>query len=119
VAWYRSPSCARLLVERDAFGSFHGKEGWKLVHHAAKWGNPEVLEAVLKHPSFERCSKTVLKDSAADIARANGTFKDGCKELLLEYDSKGKRPPRHVAPPVLEGGATQAEARFCHVAVMR
>ena len=78
------------------WGDFHGKNGWSLVHHAALWGDADVLEAVLKHHTFRRGARTRKGESAADIAKsagsgsADGNWTGRVKELLLEYDSRGR-----------------------------
>jgi ankyrin repeat protein len=87
---YKSSASAKLLVENNAIGDFHGKDGWDLVHHASKWGNADVLEAVLKHPTFLRGARTPKAESAADIAKAEGNWKGKVRQLLKEYDSKGQ-----------------------------
>jgi ankyrin repeat protein len=107
----RSSACARILLEIDALGDFHGKDGWSLVHHAADWGDADVLQAVLKHRTFRRGAKTRKGESAADIARsagsgsADGNWTGRVKELLLEYDSRGR-----IARPAQEQMLIQLEA---------
>jgi ankyrin repeat protein len=92
----KSSACASILLEIDALGDFHGKDGWSLVHHAALWGDADVLEAVVKHRTFRRGARTRKGESAADIAKsagggtADGNWKGIVKELLLEYDSRGR-----------------------------
>jgi ankyrin repeat protein len=107
---HKSASCAKLLVEENAIGDFDGKDGWRLVHHAANWGNAGVLETVLKHPSYRRGLHTSQGQSAADVAKAAGTWKPGmAKELLLEYDSKGKRAAGPEPPPALKRESRSSE----------
>jgi ankyrin repeat protein len=94
---HESAAAAKLLIESDAIGDFHGKDGWALVHHAAIWGDADVLEAVLRHPNFRRGTKTPDGKSAADLAKSArdksleaGNFKGRTKQLLKEYDSIGQ-----------------------------
>lgn len=103
---HKSPCCAKLLLERDALGSFHGHNGWELVHYAADLGHPDLLETVLKQPTFRRNSKTSDGRSAADIAKDAGTWPGRCRDLLREYDSKGKKAPGYITPPAeVDAGA--------------
>ena len=102
---HQSAACAKLFIENDALGDFHGKDGWSLVHHAAKWGDADVLEAVLKHSSFRRGAKTPAHESAADLAKSVCKWDGRVKRLLKEYDSRGR-----VAAPsqvVVSGGGGQ------------
>jgi ankyrin repeat protein len=103
---HSSTTCAKLLIEHDAIRGFPGKEGWALVHHAALWGDAEVLEAVLKHRSFRRGARTPDGASAADLAKSANKWYGRVRELLKEYDSKGQ-----VAPSAHEAKASHVQAR--------
>lgn len=45
-----SPDCALTLLAHAEVGDMVGQNGWAAVHHAAKLGDSEVLEAVLSKP---------------------------------------------------------------------
>ena len=87
---HKSAASAKLLVENDAHADFHGKHGWSLVHHAAKWGHADVLEAVLRHTTFCRGAKTPEGHSAADLAKSVSKWSGRAKQLLKEFDSRGR-----------------------------
>ena len=109
---YKSAACAKLLIENDAVGGFHGKDGWSLVHHAAKWGDADVLEAVLRHSTFRRGAKTPNGESAADLAKSVCKWNGTVKRLLKEYDSRGR-----VAAPSQVEKAFQSEVRAEYMSI--
>jgi ankyrin repeat protein len=85
---HRGRSCVRYLLERQNSGySVAGKDGWSAIHHAAKWGDADILKAVLTHPQFKRGQKTADGKSAEQIAKEGCMWKDKVKELLKRYDS--------------------------------
>jgi ankyrin repeat protein len=86
----KSRDCVRFLLDRSDSGySVAGKDGWFAIHHATKWGDAEILEAVLTHPQFKRGQKTADGKSAELIAKeaCNLTWKGKVRELLKRYDS--------------------------------
>ena len=78
---------AMTLVGLDYVGDIVGQDGWAAVHHAAKLGNTEVLEAILKHPSFVKGMKTIDGKTAEVVAMEAGNWCGTVKELLRMYDS--------------------------------
>ncbi|KAF3491416.1 Ankyrin repeat protein [Arthroderma uncinatum] len=79
--------CAMTLLELDVVGDIVGQNGWTAVHHATKLGNADLLEAVLKHPSFVKGMKTDDGKTAQDIAMEAGTWCGRVKDLLRKYNS--------------------------------
>jgi len=69
---HSSIKCVRLLLKRPDAGCIPGKDGWSAVHYAAKWGNEEILESVLTHPSFKRRQLTV--GSSVQSSQDSGLF---------------------------------------------
>ena len=63
-----------------------GKDGWAPVHYAAKIGDPGLLEAVFKHPSFEKGAKTLDLKRANVVAMEAGNWSGRVKELILRHD---------------------------------
>lgn len=51
---HKSPCCAKLLAERDALGSFHGQNGWELVHYAAESGGSRPIGNRVEPPNFSK-----------------------------------------------------------------
>lgn len=82
-----SVECAMLLLELDDVGDVVGQDGWAAVHHAAKLGNADVLEAVLKHSSFVKGMKTIDGKSVDVVAMEAGNWRGKVKELLRRYNS--------------------------------
>ena len=83
----RSRSCALVLLELDDVGDMVGQDGWAAVHHAAKLGDGEVLEAVLHHPRFVRGMKTIDGKTAEEVAMEAGTWCGDIKALLRRHNS--------------------------------
>ena len=90
-----SAACAKVLLERDAYADADGADGRFLVHHAARIGDADFLEAVLGHETFQRSRKTVDGQSSAEVAMAAGMWSGRVKELLLEHDAKVLRTQDH------------------------
>jgi ankyrin repeat protein len=85
---HRSRNCVRYLLERPNSGySVVGKDGWSAIHHAVKWGDADILEAVLTHPQFKRGLKTNDGKSAELIAKEACTWAGRVRELVKRYDS--------------------------------
>ena len=78
---------ARILLELDNVGDTVGQDGWAAVHHAAKMGNADVLEAVLRHPSFVRGMRTIDGKTVEVVAMEAGNWCGKVKELLKRYNS--------------------------------
>jgi len=68
-------------------GNTIGSNGWSAAHFAAKNGDPEVLEAVLKHPSFVKGIKTTDGKTIELVAMEAGTWSGGVKPLVRKYNS--------------------------------
>lgn len=84
---HSSAECAMTLLELDNVGDIVGQDGWAAVHHAAKLGNADVLEAVLKHPSFVKGMKTIDGKTVEVVAMEAGNWSGKVKELLRKYNS--------------------------------
>ena len=82
-----SAECAMTLLELDSVGDIVGQDGWAAVHHAAKMGNANVLEAVLKHSSFVKGMKTIDGKTVEVVAMEAGNWSGKVKELLRTYNS--------------------------------
>lgn len=78
---------ALTLLELDNMGDIVGQDGWAAVHHAAKLGNADVLEGVLKHSSFVRGMKTIDGKTVEVVAMEAGNWCGRVKELLRKYNS--------------------------------
>lgn len=74
--------CARLLIKSNAIGAFDGKDGMRLVHHAAMWGNVEILELAMTHASFQRRHLT-------DTGKVNTRCGHGGTKLGRKSDRAG------------------------------
>ncbi|KAK2871833.1 hypothetical protein FQN49_002776 [Arthroderma sp. PD_2] len=79
--------CAMTLLKLDDVGEIVGQGGWAAVHYATKLGNSDLLEAVLKHPSFVKGMKTDDGKTAQDIAMEAGTWCGQIKDLLRKHNS--------------------------------
>ena len=82
-----SLDCAMILLELDDVGDVVGQGGWTAAHYAAKLGDVELLEAVLKHPSFVRGMKTIDGKTLEVVAMEAGKWCGETKRLLREYNS--------------------------------
>lgn len=82
-----SARCAMTLLEFDKVGDMVGQDGWAAVHHAAKLGNADVLEAVLSHSSFVKGMKTIDGKTVEAVAMEAGNWCGKVKELLRKYNS--------------------------------
>ena len=81
--------CAMTLLEYDDIGDTVSKEGWAPVHYAARIGEPALLEAVCKHPSFMKGTQTMDGKRAEVVAMEAGNWHGKVKELLRQYDYLG------------------------------
>lgn len=82
-----SIECAMVLLEKADVGDIVGQDGWALVHHATKLGNVDVLDAVLRHPSFVKGMKTIDGKTAEVVAMEVGNWSGDVKTLLRKYNS--------------------------------
>ena len=82
-----SVGSAMALLKLNDVGDMVGQDGWAAIHHAAKLGNVDVLEAVLRHPSFVRGMKTIDGQTAEMVAMEAGNWRGRVKELLRRYNS--------------------------------
>ena len=82
-----SVESAMTLLKLDNVGDTVGQDGWTAVHHAAKMGNTDVLEAVLKHPSFVKGRETIDGKTVEVVAMEAGNWCGKVKELLRRYNS--------------------------------
>lgn len=78
---------ALTLLQLDDVGDIIGQDGWAAVHHAAKLGNSDVLEAVLTHSSFVKGMKTIDGKTVEVVAMEAGNWCGRVKELLRKYNS--------------------------------
>ncbi|EER38664.1 ankyrin repeat protein [Histoplasma capsulatum H143] len=84
---HESIDCAAILLELDDVGDIVGQDGWATVHYAAKLGDPILLKAVLKHPTFTRGMKTGDGKTARVIAMEAGHWQGEIKDLLHRYNA--------------------------------
>ncbi|KAL8891204.1 MAG: hypothetical protein Q9215_001718 [Flavoplaca cf. flavocitrina] len=61
-----------LLLKVDDVGDIVGQDGWTAAHHAAKMGDPPMLEAVLRHPSLVKGAKTTDGKTVEVVAMEAG-----------------------------------------------
>ncbi|KAL9611612.1 MAG: hypothetical protein Q9167_003727 [Letrouitia subvulpina] len=85
---HRSRSCALVLLGLDDVGDTVGQDGWNAVHHAAKLGDSEVLEAVLGHRSHVKGMRTIDGKTAEVVAMEAGTWCGEIKTLLRRNNKK-------------------------------
>lgn len=78
---------ATTILKLDDVGDTVGQDGWTAAHHAAKLGNADVLEAVLKHPSFVKGMKTIDGKSIEVVAMDAGTWCGEVKRLVRRYNN--------------------------------
>ena len=79
--------CALTLLKLDDVGDIVGQDGWTAAHHAAKLGDPSVLEAVLRHPSFVKGAKAIDGKTPEVIAMEAGNWCGEVKSLLRTHNS--------------------------------
>ncbi|KAL2376569.1 hypothetical protein RJ035_007940 [Blastomyces gilchristii] len=84
---HESIDCAMILLELDDVGDIVGQDGWAAVHYAAKLGDPSLLKAVLKHPTFARGEKTDDGKTARVVAMESGNWQGEIKDLLNRYNA--------------------------------
>lgn len=80
-------ACAMTILKLDDVGDIVGQDGWTAAHHAAKLGDPSVLEAVLRHPSFVKGAKTIDGKTAEVVAMEAGNWCGEVKTLLRTHNS--------------------------------
>ena len=78
--------CATLLLEYDNVGEPVSNEGWYPIHYAAKLGDADLVERVMKHSSFVRGAKTKDGMRANVVAMKAGTWHGKVKELIRAHD---------------------------------
>lgn len=82
-----SVDSAMTLLELSNVGDIVGQDGWAAVHHAAKLGNADVLEAVLKHSSFVKGMETIDGKTVEVVAMEAGNWCGKVKDLLRRYNT--------------------------------
>ena len=85
--YHQSVECALVLLELEYIGDIVGKNGWAVIHYAAKIGDVDLLEAVMKHPSFVRDMKTADGMTVDSVAMEAGTWCGRVKYLVRKYNS--------------------------------
>ena len=83
-----SRNCALVLLGLKDVGDMVGQNGWAAVHHAAKLGDYEVLEAVLEHRSYVAGLKTVEGKTVEIVAMEAGTWHGEIKDLIRRHGAK-------------------------------
>lgn len=78
---------AATILKLDNVGDIVGQEGWTAAHHAAKLGNADILEAVLKHPTFVKGMKTIDGKTVEVVAMEAGTWCGEVKRLVRLYNN--------------------------------
>jgi len=84
---YGCSESAKVLLELSDMGNTVGSNGWSAVHFAVKNGGLEVLEAVLKHPSFVKGIKTTDGKTIELVAMEAGTWSSEVRSLVRKYNS--------------------------------
>lgn len=84
---HRNTTCAMTFLQLDGIGDIVGQDGWAAVHHAANLGDPAVLAAVLRHPSFVKGAKTIDGKTAEIVAMEAGNWCGEVKTLLRTHNS--------------------------------
>lgn len=57
-------------------GDMVGQDEWAAVHYAEKLGDPELLQAVMKHPPFVRGMNTGDGKTAMVVAMEAGNWRE-------------------------------------------
>ncbi|KAH0564757.1 hypothetical protein GP486_001851 [Trichoglossum hirsutum] len=104
-----SACCARILLERELWGRFEDKDGWSLVHHAARMRDDDVLELALRHPDAHPGLRTKKGESVIDIAMDAGVISERAWALL-------RGPQRHQWH---SDGREHADAVTSHLEIRR
>lgn len=84
---HENTDCAMVLLELAYVGDIFNNAGWAAVHYAAKIGNIEVLEGMLKHPSFIKGVKTRDGKTLEKVSMEAGTWSGKVKDLIRRYNS--------------------------------
>lgn len=82
-----SIDCAMMLLKLDDVGDIVGQNGWTAAHHAATMGDSPMLEAVLRHPSFVKGSKTTDGKTVEVVAMEAGNWCGEVRSLLREHNA--------------------------------
>ena len=82
-----SIDCAMALLKLEDVGDIVGQDGWTAAHHAARMGDPIVLEAVLRHPSFVKGSKAIDGKTPEIVAMEAGNWCGEVKSLLRTHNT--------------------------------
>jgi len=81
-----SADCAMILLELKDVGDVVGQDGWAVAHHAAKLGDEDVLEAVLRHPSYAKGPyRTTDGKTVDEVAMDAGNWRGRNKDLVRKY----------------------------------
>jgi ankyrin repeat protein len=84
---HRSIDCAMIILKLENVGDIVGQDGWTAAHHAAKLGDVDVLEAVLKHSSFVKGMKTIDGKTVEVVAMEAGNWCGEVKGLVRRHNS--------------------------------
>ncbi|KAL8880712.1 MAG: hypothetical protein Q9198_001934 [Flavoplaca austrocitrina] len=82
-----SIDCAMMLLKLDEVGDIVGQDGWTAAHHAAKMGDPPMLEAVLRHPSLVKGAKTTDGKTVEVVAMEAGNWCGEVRSLLRKHNA--------------------------------
>ncbi|KAJ4289567.1 hypothetical protein N0V90_010896 [Kalmusia sp. IMI 367209] len=65
--------CAIELLALEDIGNIVRKDGWAVIHYVVKLGDPDLLEAAYKHPSFLTNMKTLDGKGVETVAMESDT----------------------------------------------
>jgi ankyrin repeat protein len=91
---FKSGSCIKVLLELDAIGDMNEKDGMTLAHRAAQMGDADVLRCVFNHPTFKKGQKDSKGRTVEEVATLDTTYKEEVRDLIQQYESKGRRVDR-------------------------
>lgn len=83
-----SRNCALALLGLKDVGDMVGQNGWAAVHHAAKLGDYDILQAVLEHRNYVPGLKTVDGKTVEVVAMEAGTWHGEIRDLIRRHNAK-------------------------------
>ncbi|KAI9689626.1 MAG: hypothetical protein M1820_010147 [Bogoriella megaspora] len=83
---YGNVESAMILLQLDSLGDAVSHDGWTPAHYAAKIGDLELMEAVLKNPGFRKGLRTKEGKSVEVIAMEAGNWYGTIKQLIRQND---------------------------------
>lgn len=82
-----SKECAMAILILSNVGAIQGQDGWATIHWAVKWGDVDVVEAVLDHSSFVKGAVTDDGKTVEVVAMEAGNWCGAIKDLVRKHNS--------------------------------